>query len=181
MNNNSYVIIKKTDGTPDFAIEASGDRLIIEEDKFRTGTECKTCDGEGHLNVECPNCKGTKLDDGEVCRACFVRGVGPIGYEPCTDCRGAGGLIVAPDTAKMRPTSGTIRSVGRDANTDDKGRMITESDGTTPWLKIGDRVIYALFAGTAMEFKQRGVCRILHKNEIIGKLYGLENVGKFVR
>lgn len=180
MENNSYVIIKKENGNPDFAIEAAGDRVIIEEDKFRTGLECKTCDGEGHTGEVCANCSGNKLVDGNACPICFVRGIGPTGFVPCRDCHGSGGLLVAPEVAKMRPTSGTIRSVGRDVNYDENSVLIDDDDGK-PWLKVGDRVIYALFAGTAIEFKNRGVCRILHRNEIMGKIYGVENIGKLVR
>src|SRR5690348_13340388 len=43
-----------------FALEALDNFIIVQEDKFRTGYECKACDGEGHGTTVCPKCKGSK-------------------------------------------------------------------------------------------------------------------------
>jgi hypothetical protein len=43
------------------AMEALNDNIIILEDPFRTGFECKGCDGEGHKEVVCPACGGNKV------------------------------------------------------------------------------------------------------------------------
>lgn len=54
------------------ALEALDDFVIVQEDKFRTGFECKSCDGTGHGKEVCHVCKGTKqekIDD--VCENCL--------------------------------------------------------------------------------------------------------------
>src|SRR5437868_3186778 len=43
-----------------FALEALDNFIIVQEDKFRTGYECKACDGEGHGTTVCPSCNGSK-------------------------------------------------------------------------------------------------------------------------
>lgn len=85
------------------ALEALDDFVIVQEDKFRTGFECKTCDGTGHSNVVCKRCKGTKqevVDD--RCDGCggtgqvrnLFRALDDTSNEPkwktCNDCSGSG-------------------------------------------------------------------------------------------
>lgn len=181
MKENTYIIIKDETGNDSFMMEASGDRIIVEEDKFKTGYECRTCDGERFSKNPCGNCNGTGKEGLEqICRPCEG-----TGKSYCSTCQGRGGSIIVPETAAKRPTSGIIRSIGKDVNTiyDELHRPIgvrLDNSGT-PWLKIGDRVMYALFAGIAIQFKQRGVCRILHENEVMCKLYGTGNLGKQVQ
>ena len=43
------------------AMEALNDNIIILEDPFRTGFECKACDGEGHTQTVCTTCGGNKV------------------------------------------------------------------------------------------------------------------------
>ena len=43
------------------AMEALNDNIIILEDPFRTGFECKACDGEGHTQEVCKTCLGNKV------------------------------------------------------------------------------------------------------------------------
>lgn len=43
------------------ALEALNDNVIILEDPFRTGFECKACDGEGHTEEKCKTCGGLKV------------------------------------------------------------------------------------------------------------------------
>jgi chaperonin GroES len=53
--------------------------------------------------------------------------------------------IYLPDTAKERPQEGTIIAVGPGRMTDD-GKLVAMT------LKVGDKVLYAKYAGT--EYKQ---------------------------
>lgn len=57
------------------------------------------------------------------------------------------GGIVLPDTAKEKPQMGKVVAVGP-GRIDDKGERVK------PEVKVGEKVIYASYAGT--EFKQDG-------------------------
>jgi DnaJ-class molecular chaperone len=226
LDKNCYVIINPSNNEK-FALEAGGDRLIIEEDKMRLGFECKTCDGDGFLTeIACGYCKGTKTqDDGQgskmACRFCCTsRGLTGIyqgqGNETCPDCKGKGALVVIPQTSERRPTSGTIRSKGPDVSKCKEcggtgkryidGVMaqqnigsVIKGGGSTIMpiivnclhcdatgkvglkLEVGDRVIYPIFAGTAITFKQKGTARIMHEGEVMGKIYGIGNIGDLIK
>jgi co-chaperonin GroES (HSP10) len=175
---NCYTIIET--GKAPFILEALGDRLIIQEDKFKTGYECKACEGEGYIpDIACSFCVGRGLPagfedvNGTACRLCYglERGTQGLhhgkGCKTCDICNGRGASIVIPQESVRRPTSGVIMSVGPDVNNHN--------------LSIGTRVIYAIFAGTAIEFKGSGTCRILHENEIMGIVYGTANLGDIVK
>ena len=43
------------------AMEALNDNIIILQDPYRTGFECKACDGEGHTEEKCKTCGGLKV------------------------------------------------------------------------------------------------------------------------
>lgn len=45
----------------EIALEALNNNILILEDAFRTGFECKACDGEGHTKQLCPTCGGNKV------------------------------------------------------------------------------------------------------------------------
>lgn len=66
--------------------EAFGDRLLIQEDDFKSGYECDVCNGTGRSPLN-PNIR-------------------------CRSCEGKGGTIIVPDTAQRRPTTGIIVSTG---------------------------------------------------------------------
>src|SRR3990172_5592755 len=148
----------------ELAIEALGKRVIIVEDRFRTGYECSTCDGVGFFNEECPHCNGktilTGIESFSTCPSCRIEGRS-TGKKLCPTCKGRGGLLIAPQEAEGRPSSGKIMSIGPEVKI----------------LKVGDRVIYSNYAGTAINFKQKAVVRILQEEEIFGRLYGTGDLG----
>lgn len=151
-------------------IEALGDRVIILEDRFRTGYECKECDGEGHVDAPCSFCKGSGYEDETatiLCRMCrpTMAGETSSGKQRCPTCNGRGALIVVPQDSERRPSSGIIQSCGPECKI----------------LKVGDRVMYSNFAGHAINFKQKTVMRIMKEHEVQAKLYGTENLGKIVK
>ena len=65
---------------------AFGDRVLIQEDDFKSGYECDACDGTGQ----------SKLVPGAR----------------CPKCEGKGGLLAIPEVSQRRPTTGVIVSVG---------------------------------------------------------------------
>lgn len=179
---NSFVIIN-TSRNERFALEAGGDRVIVQEDRFRTGYECKTCDGNRwQKNSTCPSCRGLKYvgemgsKDASVCRLCEGSGLAQ-----CPDCKGKGGIVIVPEDVMRRPTSGVIKSIGYRTNYDPDMRDYIKDEDGKPYWKVGDRVIFALFAGTAIDFKQRGSCRILSRNELMGKIHGVGSLGDAIK
>lgn len=86
-----------------FALEALDNFIIVQEDKFRTGYECKACDGEGHGNKVCPSCKGSKVrvltNKCEICdgdgrvrdlRRELGETADMIKFKKCKECNGTG-------------------------------------------------------------------------------------------
>lgn len=138
------------------------DCVLILEDPFRTGLECKTCLGSRVSTIECVNCEGTgrESNDGTRCRVCEG-----LKMKPCLDCNGKGGLIIAPEESERRPSSGKVVSIGSKVDS----------------VKLGDRVFYSNYTGTAVNFKQKGVLRIMHQDEILGFLHGTDSIGDLVR
>ena len=155
----------------ELALEAFGTNIIVQEDRFRTGFECKVCDGEGHGDVVCKNCKGDKTIKGHddhliPCNHCLVvNAFGekvPCGFLPCYTCKGVGSSIVVPQESMRRPSSGKVVSTG----------------GEVKELKCGMRVLYSNHTGYAVNFKQNVIFRIMHEHEVLVVLHGVGDVGK---
>src|SRR6267142_5973894 len=98
--------------------EAHFDRIIVLQDDFRSGLECKRCLGRDVRKeisvISCENCNGTGksviVKDGK-CSMCSGDGV-----IPCPECKGKGGTLILPENAERRPTTGTIVSAGERCN-----------------------------------------------------------------
>lgn len=80
---------------------AFGDRVIIQEDEFKSGYECSDCKGSG-LSPLNP----------------LIR---------CKSCDGKGATIHVPETSQRRPTTGTIVSVGAEVKTLKVGQAVLYS------------------------------------------------------
>lgn len=135
---------------------AYGDRLLIIEDEFRSGYECRACGGTG--TVGCDECRGTgaylRGDTEFKCAQCEGRG-----RLVCGECNGKGALLVVPDTAQRRPSTGRVVSVG----------------DRVEHFDVGDNVLYSNFAGHAMDIPMGEgvvVLRILHEKEILAAVEG---------
>lgn len=76
------------------------------------------------------------------------------------------GRIIVPDTLKRRPTTGKILAAG---------------DGVYEMLKVGERVVYGMYSGTVINFKDKPAFRILGQDEVLSVIRGadliLEGVG----
>ncbi len=143
---------------------ALGDRVLIEEDQFKSGYDCTVCSGTG--SVLCADCAGRGIhtrtrpsEDGEVEVTTRCNQCGGAKKVPCTVCKGKGALLVVPDTAQRRPSTGTIVSAGR---------------GCT-YLKEGQKVVYSNFSGHTLDLERAGVpvvLRILHESEVLAAVDG---------
>ena len=149
--------------------EAFGDRLIVLEDEFKTGYECSVCGGSGHRHCLPCDGKGTRQS---------VKGEGPFkkcsdcdgkGSTVCSGCNGKGGLIIAPDVAQRRPTTGKVVSAG-------KGKIATDTGKLIPMqIRVGDSVMYSNFSGYVVDLESSGrpIClRIIHESEVLCRMEG---------
>lgn len=145
-------------GTVEF--EAWNDRLVIVEDPFVSGYECKTCEATGV--VVCDACQGTGTSHVVKDATCSYCKGSKQGV--CPECKGNGQLLVVPEVSQRRPTTGTVVSVGRDV------REILK----------GESVMYHDFVGAAMDLTgtdSRGVerevvIRIIREADVLCKIRG---------
>jgi chaperonin GroES len=82
--------------------------------------------------------------------------VKPIEQEEMTK-----GGIVLPDTAKEKPQEGEIIAVGPGKLTEDGNRLPLD-------VKMGDRVIFARYAGTEVKLNDEKLL-IMHESDIMAK------------
>ena len=71
------------------------------------------------------------------------------------------GGIILPDTAKEKPQEGEIIAVG-------PGKLNDEGTRITMDVKVGDKVIYAKYAGTEVEIDGERLL-IIHDSDIMAK------------
>lgn len=149
------------------AIEATEDKIVIQLDPFKTGYECKRCNGSGKEPKVCPTCNGSGLDRWQqLCKACNGEQDLIAGKE-CKECRGIGSTIVVPESAKQLPTSGRIVSVGPECSK----------------RKIGERVLFGAHTGYFLPFKGNIKLRIMREYEVMCKIHGIDKdvaLGDFV-
>jgi co-chaperonin GroES (HSP10) len=157
-----WAIIKETE-----ALRAIGHRILVLEDEFKSGYECKDCDGTGHTDVICVHCKGTGLwkgkHDNGPCPDCEVGTAGTrksLGFELCPTCKGRSGMIIVPDDAKRRPCTGVILSKGSD---------VTE-------FTVGTRVLYTNYTGTDFEIAGGIKLRIMLDHDVMAEYKKLKKV-----
>jgi chaperonin GroES len=72
-----------------------------------------------------------------------------------------GGIII-PDAAKEKPTKGEVLAVG-------EGKALDNGSVRAPKVKVGDKVIYGQYAGSA--YKQDGIeYKIIREDDILAIL-----------
>lgn len=71
------------------------------------------------------------------------------------------GGIILPDTAKEKPQEGEVIAVGPGKLTDEGNRVAMD-------LKVGDRVIYAKYAGTELKLDDEELI-IVRESDILAK------------
>lgn len=144
------------------ALEAVEDKIIIMLDPFKTGYECKTCDGTGY-ELPCSCVSGVD----RFLQACKKCGGDPNAFagKECRDCNGIGSLILVPESAKSLPTSGRIVSMGPGCKKGADGQYIT---------KVGQRYLFGIHVGYFLPFKGNILLRCMREHEVLCRVYSLE-------
>jgi chaperonin GroES len=75
----------------------------------------------------------------------------------------AGGQLVLPDTAKQKPQVGEIVAVGPGRVDEDGKRLPLD-------VKVGDKVVYAKYAGTAFKTEDGDEVLFLKESDILAVL-----------
>jgi co-chaperonin GroES (HSP10) len=81
----------------DYKFRALGETILVSIDIFRTGYECKDCEGKGKVTVK------VNREDHTA---------------NCPRCNGTGAWLHTPDKTKQLPTTGVIVSLGKIAQTE---------------------------------------------------------------
>jgi len=69
------------------------------------------------------------------------------------------GGIILPDTAKEKPQEGEVIAVG-------PGKMGDDGERMTMSVKVGDKVLYAKYAGTEVELDDEKLL-IMHESDVM--------------
>ena len=144
------------------ALEAVEDKIIIMLDPFKTGFECKVCDGTG-VERRCDCVTGLDRFQ-QACKKCGGNPDAFVGKE-CRSCKGIGSLLVIPESAKSLPTSGRIVSMGPNCKKDASGKSIME---------IGQRYLFGVHVGYFLPFKGNILLRCMREHEILCRIYSLD-------
>ncbi|MFO7322925.1 MAG: co-chaperone GroES [Chloroflexota bacterium] len=72
----------------------------------------------------------------------------------------AGGMLVLPETAKEKPQQGNVLAVGA-------GRRDEDGDRIAMDVKVGDKVLFAKYAGTEIKLDGKKLL-ILKESDILG-------------
>lgn len=160
-NEKEWAIISAESDSP-MALRPIDDKILVLVDKFKTGYECKTCDGKGHTGEECPNCHGSgtevfrQPDDTETigrCRVCTVGsgdGRKSLKYKPCADCHGLQARLIVPETNERKPTTGKVIAAGQNAN----------------FYKVGTTVVFTNYTGTGFEINDMDL-RVMKERDVL--------------
>jgi hypothetical protein len=173
-----------------YKFRAEGDKILVSVDIFKSGYECKECNGKGTVSTKCscdevgrtrPGFKYTQEQVDEfdatishgvaVTRAdmaCPSCGGGYLDYRKeitCSGCNGKGALLHLADESKTLPTTGVIVSVGEHAN---------------PTFKNGMRVLFGCYTGVMIPTKAPGIVfKVLRDIEVLCTIRGGDNLAAF--
>lgn len=177
------------------------DKIIVMHDDYKSGYECKTCKGEGKL-TGCNTCHNSGKDRfGQTCKSCS--GVPMNHITVCPDCKGKGGLLVIPETARSLPTTGIVVSMGPETEAmkltkvilEEKERLKAEA-GTESYdrinrnlkdylkrleetpIRLGARVIFGPHVGTMLPMKGNIKLKIMRIHEPLAVLFGKDTAAK---
>jgi len=71
----------------------------------------------------------------------------------------AGGIVI-PDTAREKPVQGEVMAVG-------PGRLLDDGRRSAPDVQVGDRVLFAKYAGTEVKLEGEKLV-VLREEDVLG-------------
>jgi co-chaperonin GroES (HSP10) len=166
------------------SLMAVEDKIIVMFDDYKSGFECKTCNGKTMIE-DCPTCHRTGTDRfDQVCKTCL--GDSKFSYL-CPECKGKGGILVIPDTAKSLPTTGIVVSMGPTTPAMKIIWWLRKFKFLKFWLmskllntpiRLGSRVIFGPHVGTMIPFKGNIKLKIMRVHEPLAVLFGKDTAAR---
>ena len=160
-----------------YIFHAEGDKLLVSVDVFKSGYECRDCEGVGRIKSQCP-CEATSRPGYKYaepsspaqttakCPDCEGDFVSKRVDEECKLCKGTGASLFIPDSGKVLPTTGVVVSYGDEV--------------TNPRLKQNARILFGAYSGTMIPTKAPGIVfKVIREHEVLCTIRGGENLAAF--
>lgn len=161
------------------AFEGISNKIIVLLDRYQSGYECPKCKGMQKV-VRTTRCKcdpidynpdedvapGTRNRHGALCEDCagdFMSKRSRVEID-CPVCKGKGGNIIIPDSAKSLPTTGVVLSKGPD---------VTK-------IRLHRRIIATPFSGTFLPMKGNARIKVYTENEPLCYLHNMKPTGEVI-
>lgn len=172
-----------------YTFEALGEKILVSIDVFKSGYECKVCNGMKRIKYQC-SCivggrPGYKFSSDELdsikealgvdvaearkeipCPECAGMPDSVERDEICTACKGIGATIVIPKSGENLPTTGVVVSMGAEAK--EKAAF-----------KIGDRILFSTYSGSMIPTKAGLMFKYMEWYQAVVKIKGADNLGAF--
>lgn len=181
----------KIPGFP-YIFVAKGDKILLAVDIFKSGYECRTCEGKTTIDKKC-KCEnpefdrpGFKYSSNQIsdfmtdmgrdiaaartdikCPECLGDYISRRTTEVCPECKGKGALLHLADESKTLPTTGVIVSMGE---------LVNPKLG----YKCGQRVLFGAYVGVMIPTRAPGVVfKVMRDIEILCEIKGGEDLANF--
>jgi predicted RNA-binding Zn-ribbon protein involved in translation (DUF1610 family) len=158
------------------AFEGISNKIIVLLDRYTSGYECPKCKGMQKV-TRTTRCKcdpvdfdpekhlepGTKNRHGALCEDCngdFMSKRTSTVID-CPMCKGKGGNIIIPDSAKSLPTTGVVLSKGPDVTR----------------IRLHRRIIATPYSGTFLPMKGNARIKVYTENEPLCYLHNMTKEG----
>lgn len=136
------------------------EELRLQAGRFDFPSECAGKCGAGHQLSACARMLRTRATEIEMDTQSFTPLNDNVLVERCAE-ESRFGLIVVPDQAKEKPQEGIVRAVG-------PGRISKLGIRKAMDVKVGDRVLFAKYAGMANKIGMSEDMLIMREDEIVG-------------
>lgn len=161
------------------AFEGVSNKIVVLLDRYTSGYECPKCKGMTKVirttrckcdpidyDPEKHNPQGTRNRHGAACEDCNGDYIAKRIREEidCPVCKGKGGNIIIPDSAKSLPTTGVVLSCGPDVTR----------------IKLHRRIIATPYSGTYLPMKGNARIKVYTEMEPLCYLYNMKPNGEVV-